>query len=138
MLGSYLEAVCVDGIDSVAGLLGSLNVGAVTFFSIVRRGGGEHELVPTCCPVACVDRPASIRCSPASAPSIRCSRRSLAVPTSAANESVITRDGIWIGRDWLRVSRDQDVHAGVIGREQEMRGLRDLVATTETAPCQRR
>ena len=48
--------------------------------------------------------------------------------TLLSGESVITRDGIWIGRDWLRVSRDKDVHAGVIGREKEMRALRDVVA----------
>jgi chromosome segregation protein len=49
----------------------------------------------------------------------------------AANESVITRDGVWIGRDWLRVSRDQDVHAGVIAREQEMRDLRASLQSIE-------
>ena len=38
---------------------------------------------------------------------------------------------MWIGRDWLRVSRDKDVHAGVIGREKEMRALRDVVADGE-------
>ena len=47
-------------------------------------------------------------------------------PTLLSGESVITRDGVWIGREWLRVSRDKDVHAGVIGREKEMRGLRDV------------
>ncbi|MBC7984922.1 MAG: AAA family ATPase, partial [Candidatus Obscuribacterales bacterium] len=41
------------------------------------------------------------------------------------------RDGIWIGQDWLRVSRDKDVHAGVIEREQEMRQLRDTVTASE-------
>jgi chromosome segregation protein len=48
-----------------------------------------------------------------------------------AGESVITRDGIWIGHDWLRVSRDRDAHAGVFGREQEMRTLRTEVAKAE-------
>src|SRR5690606_1096429 len=40
-------------------------------------------------------------------------------------------DGVWIGRDWLRVSRDQDVHAGVIEREKQMRELRESVADAE-------
>jgi len=52
-------------------------------------------------------------------------------PSLAPGESVITRDGIWIGRDWLRVSRDKDVHAGVIGREKEMRELRESVEAAE-------
>jgi chromosome segregation protein len=49
----------------------------------------------------------------------------------ADGQSVITRDGVWIGRDWLRVSRDKDVHAGVIEREKEMRSLREMVGAAE-------
>jgi chromosome segregation protein len=49
----------------------------------------------------------------------------------ADGESVITRDGVWIGREWLRVSRDKDVHAGVIEREKEMRALRETVDAAE-------
>ena len=36
----------------------------------------------------------------------------------AAGESVVTRDGIWLGSDWLRISRDADPHTGVIEREE--------------------
>src|SRR5690606_7404850 len=49
----------------------------------------------------------------------------------AAGESVITRDGVWIGRDWLRVSRDEDAHAGVLERESEIRSLTEVVAAAE-------
>ncbi len=38
-----------------------------------------------------------------------------------SGESVVTRDGIWLGDDWLRVSRDADAHAGVIEREEVLR-----------------
>ena len=40
-----------------------------------------------------------------------------------AGESVVTRDGIWLGNDWLRVSRDADPHAGVIEREEILRDI---------------
>jgi chromosome segregation protein len=36
---------------------------------------------------------------------------------------VVTRDGIWLGNDWLRVSRDADAHAGVIEREEILRDI---------------
>jgi chromosome segregation protein len=42
-------------------------------------------------------------------------------PRLRAGQSVITRDGIWIGPDWLRVSRDRDAHEGVLEREQTLR-----------------
>ena len=47
----------------------------------------------------------------------------------AHDESVITRTGEWIGRDWLRVNRGGDPHSGVLEREQRLKQLRgDLAA----------
>ncbi len=40
-----------------------------------------------------------------------------------AGQSVITRNGIWLGRDWVRVARSEAGHAGVIAREQELKAL---------------
>jgi chromosome segregation protein len=40
-----------------------------------------------------------------------------------ARESVVTRDGIWLGQDWLRVVRESDAHAGILRREQELKQL---------------
>ena len=42
----------------------------------------------------------------------------------AAGESVVTRDGIWLGSDWLRISRAADPHTGVIEREETLREIR--------------
>ena len=41
--------------------------------------------------------------------------------------SVITRDGVWISGDWLRVMRDKDSEAGILAREQEMRKLKQEI-----------
>jgi chromosome segregation protein len=38
----------------------------------------------------------------------------------AAGESIVTRDGIWLGRSWLRVARDSDAQAGIIRRQAEL------------------
>jgi chromosome segregation protein len=47
-------------------------------------------------------------------------------------ESVVTRQGIWIGPNWLRVSRaEDDEHHGVIEREGELRSLREIVGAAE-------
>jgi chromosome segregation protein len=45
----------------------------------------------------------------------------------AAGESVVTRDGVWMGADWLRISRDAEPHTGVIEREETLRGIRAQV-----------
>src|SRR5690606_32831008 len=40
--------------------------------------------------------------------------------TISAQESVITPDGIWLGRSWLRVARAADGEGGVLARKQEL------------------
>jgi chromosome segregation protein len=131
VLGSYLEAVCVDSIDSVASMLDSLQVGTVTFFA---SNGGSIVAAANCLAnhvrgpsgVAVLLNPVIAVDSLSDALRVRQQLKQ--------GESVITRDGIWIGHDWLRVSRDHDMHAGVIEREQEIRQLRD----STTAIDQRR
>jgi chromosome segregation protein len=49
-----------------------------------------------------------------------------------SGESVVTRDGIWLGSDWLRVSRDADPRSGVIEREQTLREIRIQVGALES------
>ncbi len=129
VLGSYLEAVSVDAIDSIATRLDSLQVGAVSFFS---DGGSTPQNVDTARLLAKVQGPAAIGALLSGIIAVDSLGEALAKrPTLLSGESVITRDGLWIGRDWLRVSRDKDVHAGVIGREKEMRDLRESVEAAE-------
>jgi chromosome segregation protein len=47
-------------------------------------------------------------------------------------ESVITRNGEWVGRGWLRVARGGDPHSGVIEREQRLKTLRGEFDQAET------
>lgn len=41
------------------------------------------------------------------------------------NQSIITRDGIWLGPNWLRVIKDTDQKGGVLAREQEIKELNE-------------
>ncbi len=45
-----------------------------------------------------------------------------------AHESIVTRDGIWVGPNWVRVTRDQDASAGVIERRQQLEQLEADIA----------
>ena len=132
VLGGYLEAVCVDGLDAVAALIGDFKVGQVTFV-------GGHALAAQA--AAPADRllgkvrgPAALDQLLGGVYAVDDLSQALGRRASlAAGESIITRDGVWIGRDWLRVSRDQDAHAGVLEREQEIRQRRDEVRAAELA-----
>ncbi|MGE0115291.1 MAG: chromosome segregation protein SMC [Steroidobacteraceae bacterium] len=129
VLGAYLQAVCVDRLEDVADVLGTLSAGAVTFLSaadVHTATSSAQQLLSH------VTGPASLSSLLNGVYAVEGLNDALAMRGRlATGESVITRDGIWIGRDWLRVSRDQDVHAGVITREQEMRDLRESLQGVE-------
>ena len=123
VLGGYLEAVCVDSLEDVAATLESLTAGTVTFFagarSPVSAGHGSETLR------ARVRGPGGIDALFEGIVACDSLGEALALrPQLRAGQSVITRDGIWIGPDWLRVSRDKDAHEGVLEREERLRGER--------------
>lgn len=123
VLGSYLEAVCVDGIDAVGEILGGLKSGSVAFveqsapsepvkdasrlLSKIRNQAGLEDVLGGVYLAESLAQALSFR------------------QRLGFGESVVTRDGIWIGRQWLRVARDTDEQGGVIRREQQMREQRD-------------
>ncbi len=131
VLGFNLEAVCVDGMDPVVGMLGSLQHGALALFDIsVRQNAVAGDKGPTL-----LDKVRSewqLDSLLAGVYVTDSLEQALAMRARlSATESVITRDGIWLGQGWLRVARDADDRAGVIHREQELKELGDELAQLE-------
>jgi chromosome segregation protein len=122
VLGSYLEAVCVDGLDSVADLLGSFDGGHLAVVTIGENTDGVPDAASLQAKVQGAAVLGSVLSSVFTADTLGEAlgrRRRL-----TAGQSVVTRDGIWLGPDWLRLSRDQDPHTGVIEREESLREIR--------------
>ncbi|HEY2463694.1 MAG TPA: chromosome segregation protein SMC [Steroidobacteraceae bacterium] len=122
VLGSYLEAVCVEGLDSVTDLLASFDGG---YLAVVSTGAVTAESRGHAASLQAKVQGTSVLGSVLSSVLTADTlgealqlRRQL-----QAGESVVTRDGIWLGNDWLRVSRDADPHAGVIEREEILRDI---------------
>jgi chromosome segregation protein len=119
VLGDYLQAVCVDEIGSLGNFLESFEQGNLLLVepaagnnpapgylaSLVQSGGRADGLL------------AGIRVADDLAQALQL-RASL-----APHESVITRDGIWMGRNWVRVARVSDSDGGVIQRQEELEAL---------------
>jgi len=131
VLGGYLEAVCVDSLEDVAGTLESLTAGTVTFFAgaqgPVSSGHAERTLRSR------VRGPAGLDALFAGIVATDTLNDALRLrPELLPGQSVITRDGIWIGPDWLRVSRDKDAHEGVIEREERLRAERSALDLQQT------
>ena len=48
-----------------------------------------------------------------------------------AHESVVTRDGIWLGPDWLKVAKEEDQEAGILERRRELDTLEGEIDTLQ-------
>ncbi|NNF16262.1 MAG: chromosome segregation protein SMC [Gammaproteobacteria bacterium] len=120
VLGDYLEAVCVDGLDSVAAVLGDIGEVSVSFMdqretavpaprTLAAKVSGSAGVTGLLANVRIAD-------SLSDALNMR--------NELSEHESVVTPDGIWLNASWLRVNREKDAEAGVIARETELRELR--------------
>ncbi len=140
VLGTHLEAVCVDGLDPLAEILDSLQEGGLTLFDTRQQGsrdpaGQGHMLldhVRAPWPLDSLLGGIHVAHSLGEALALR--------DRLGVRESVITADGIWMGKGWLRVARDNDEHAGVLAREKEIKqleqALESLAADTERLQAQ--
>ncbi len=128
-LGDYLEGVCVDRLDELAGTLEGFSKGRVTLIETTDStgDGGVSETLAAKVrgPSAVVGQLASVFTSESLSDALR-GRGSL-----TAGQSIITRNGEWLGPDWLRVNHGADHHAGVIEREHRLKSLRSVVAVAE-------
>ncbi|MGP8033742.1 MAG: chromosome segregation protein SMC [Steroidobacteraceae bacterium] len=126
-LGDYLEAVCVPRLEDVAAAIGTLTAGRVTLIEKGAAGRGRARTLAAHVsgPPAVLARLAAVRTADSLAAALK-ERGGL-----AEGESLMTRAGEWLGRDWLRVSRGADPREGVIAREQRLTELRAAVTATE-------
>jgi chromosome segregation protein len=123
-LGFYLEAICVDALDDTAQVLGGLEHGNVALFETTGQDAGSTDRARGALLADRITAPWSmaglldgIHAADSLADALALRDR------LAPHESVITREGIWLGRQWLRVARDTDEKAGVLEREREITAL---------------
>jgi chromosome segregation protein len=127
VLGDDLGAVCVERVGPLAETLDTLEQGRLLLLesgqefpagqeylaSRVRSGGRVCSLL------------AGIRVAD-NLPQALGLRGAL-----APHESVITRDGVWLGSNWMRVSRPGGEQGGVIQRQQELERLAHTIRDRE-------
>jgi chromosome segregation protein len=137
VLGGYLQAVCVSDISSLTDSIANFKSGDLTILeqkhdqSSAEGAGSSLAGQVSGAPQALQKLLASVQVADSLG-------AALAIRESLdESQSVITADGIWMGNDWLRVSKDKDAKAGVLAREHEMRRLkadtRELQARFESS-----
>jgi chromosome segregation protein len=137
VLGDYLQAVCVPDIEPLTTSISRLKSGNVTLLLQGVTGASETG-APEMLAGRVSGAPQSISGILARVRVADSLNDALALREKLGDgESVVTADGIWLGRSWLRVSRDKDAKSGVLSREHEMRrvkaNLREYRARFESA-----
>ena len=124
VLGDYLQAVCVADITPVTESIAKLKAGNITVLREHAKDDETQDAENTLAskvggaPAAAVEVLANVEIAESLGDALGI-RESL-----AGDASVITADGVWLGRNWLRVSRDTNGKAGVLSREHDMRRLK--------------
>ena len=129
ILGGMLEAVEVDSVDALAGTVTALDRGEVMLFENAATEPGSRNTL-----WSKVRAPASLKGLLDSihiADSLEQARRMRG--ELADHESVVTPDGVWMGRHWLRYSRERDAHAGLLERRQEIEALQQQLEQAEAS-----
>lgn len=119
VLGDFADAVAVDDTGSLATDLSGLEGGAVTLYETGPSSSPEWELAPL---ADCVDNAVgSLLDGVFAADSIddALAHRAALGP----GQSIVTRDGVWLGPNWIRIGTESDQDGGVVARAREIERL---------------
>ncbi|MCK4841103.1 MAG: chromosome segregation protein SMC [Methylococcales bacterium] len=127
VLGSYLEAVCMDDTNKIVQGLQYLTDQSLILFNLssventkaVEQDGALSALLDKVnTPWDLTGLLTGIYCAEDIA-----SAKQLSLKLQA-HESIVTKEGEWFGRDWIKISRSSDSKTGVLQREKELRDLK--------------
>lgn len=126
-LGSHLQAVCVDALSDVTSAVQDIKQGSLTVFAT------SATTVPLATkPIALLNKIKSEWPLDSLLSGIYVAEtqdEAIALCASLEpHESVMTRDGIWLGASWLQVSREENPASGLFQREQELKQLTTQIA----------
>lgn len=129
VLGGYLQAVCVDQLAPLAQAVGELSGGTLLAVSgsaasaVAARSGRSLA--------DCIDGSDEAKALVAGVYVADSLAEALAAqPQLQAGQSLITREGIWLGANWLRVVKDTDATHGMLARKQELEQLVEELAVS--------
>jgi len=122
VLGANLEAVCVDSLDALFGNIQAFTKGQLTLLEKIDASDSGYSKAATLLSKVRSDGHLPVQIEGVYAVDSLNEALSLR-PQLSRNESVVTRDGIWLGLGWMRVTQQEETHTGVLQREQEIKAL---------------
>ncbi|MAT52117.1 MAG: chromosome segregation protein SMC [Porticoccaceae bacterium] len=128
VLGGNLQAVCVDTIDPLASSLAGLPKGELTLVDGVINAVDDATMTGHPWLADCV-QDGRARSLLAGILAVESLDQALALrPELNAGQSVVTRDGVWLGRNWVKVARGKNATEGVLRRKQELEQLSEQIS----------
>ncbi|GAB2883379.1 chromosome segregation protein SMC [Microbulbifer echini] len=119
VLGQQLQAVCIEQLENLAEGLDQLQSGQAIFIDGSAVNPTAVGQLPSLTRV--VQGPASLTGLLAGIYTTETLNEALTQRSALqSHESIVTRDGLWLGPNWLRVSRASDAESGVLARKQEL------------------
>ncbi|WP_299974777.1 chromosome segregation protein SMC [uncultured Pseudoteredinibacter sp.] len=127
-LGNHLQAVCTDGIDDIADVFAKLDQGEL----VLLDANSGKAAVDSKSLANFVSGSADVSHFLANVLAAENISEALAMRSSlSAGQSVMTKEGIWVGANWMRVAKDNDAASGVLARKQELEELTAAIAELE-------
>ena len=133
VLGADLAAVCVGNLDALAGDLENLKQTELT----VIETGAARVVSPAAGRTTLLDKVQAQEADLSylladifvaeGLPEAQAMRAHL-----SPQQSVVTRSGVWLGRNWMAVTDKDSARAGILGREREIESLEAELLTLQT------
>jgi chromosome segregation protein len=132
VLGSCLQAICVDNMEEIAAKANELKTGSINLFATQTTEQSANRAATTL--LSKVKSQWALDGLLAGVYVADTLRDALNLCKSlGAHESVITPEGVWLSASWLRLSREENPAAGIFQREQELKQLATQIETQEAA-----
>ncbi len=123
VLGSYLEAICIENADQIIPGLHRLTEESLILFETRSGRTDESSTLPRLLDKVTAPWDLSDLLS-----GVYCAENSDEARQLSTNiksyESVVTPDGTWFGPGWIKIIRAKDSKSGVLQREKELRLLK--------------
>ncbi|MEH6358466.1 MAG: chromosome segregation protein SMC [Pseudomonadales bacterium] len=131
VLGHHLQGVCVEQANNLMTALDNLSQGSITLLNPdqAKAAPDTHNLTSL---QSKVDSSWNIASLLSGIYVVDELADALVMRDQlAAHESIVCKDGMWLGSGWIRVTRESDEQASVLGRQQELLLLDEQIAVLD-------
>lgn len=131
VLGHHLQAVCIDNLDQIGDRISQLSQGGITL--IDRSAAADYQGI---------DGETMLQSKISSDWNLSALLAGIYIKDSLAeamemrsklapHESVVCKEGVWLGAGWIRVTRETDEQSSLLEREQELNQLNEQMTALE-------